>query len=252
MTIANIAHRGASADAPENTLAAMDLAVEQGADGLELDLHRSADGEVIVLHDPTVDRTTDGTGFARAMPLAELQSLDAGAGRPEWQGKGVRIPTFAEVLERYRSLWLSLDLKEGDPQTEARTVELLRQHGRRDDVALGAEDPAAARRLRRLAPEFPAFFSRSQVAGFALRSLLRCWLGYRVPADSLQIPMRAGALRLDHSRIVADAHRRGVRVMYWTINDEDTMRELIALGADGIITDRPALLRQLLRSPERT
>jgi glycerophosphoryl diester phosphodiesterase len=249
----NVAHRGASTCAPENSIEAFELAVEQGADGFELDLHRSRDGEVIVLHDSTVDRTTDGRGLARDLDLAELKQLDAGyhhvgpRGDLDWRGRTVRIPTLEDLLRRFPDCWLSLDLKEGDTLTERRTVDLLRQYGRIADVALGAENPAAAQRLRRLAPEIPSFFSRSDVRAFVLRSKLRLWWGYRPPGASLQIPPTARGFALDRDRLLRDAWRVGVRVLYWTINDVDDMRRLVELGADGIITDRPDLLAGLLR-----
>jgi glycerophosphoryl diester phosphodiesterase len=244
----NVAHRGASALAPENTLEAFQLAHEQGADGFELDLQRSRDGEVLVLHDERVDRTTDGVGLAREMDLAQLRELDAGHGRrDEWRGRGVRIPTLASVLERFPNTWLSLDLKAGDPLTEARTVELLRKFGRTRDVALGAESPASARRLRRAAPEIPSFFSRPDVRAFVLRSKLGVWWGYRPPGRSLQIPVAARGFALDREGLLADARRMDVRVLYWTINELSEMRRLLDLGADGLITDRPDLLATLLR-----
>lgn len=246
----NVAHRGASAYAPENTIEAFELAADQGADGFELDLQRSRDGEVIVLHDETVDRTTDGSGAARSMELSELRQLDAGCRHGDgqrWRERGVRIPTLEEVLERFPDKWLSLDLKRGDPIAEARTVELLRRHGRRENVALGAENPAAARRLRAQAPEIPAFFSRGDVRGFVLRSKLRFWLGYRPPAQSLQIPTTARGFTLDRERLLRDARRMGLRVLFWTINETAEMERLLALGADGIITDRPDLLASLLQ-----
>lgn len=252
-----MAHRGASALYPENTMEAFAHAVACGADGLELDVHRSRDGEVIVLHDPSVERTTDGHGRAAELDLRTLRSLDAGyrfkdiRGEHCYRGHGLRIPTLEEVLRSFPRQWLSIDLKEGDVETERRTVHLLRLYGHTQRCILGAEHARAARRLRGLAPEIPSFFSRAEVREFVLRFSSRLWWGYRPPAQSLQIPPRRGAVHLDRPALIRRAHELGIRVMYWTINDTGEMRRLLELGADGLISDHPERLGKLLKSPPR-
>ena len=253
----NMAHRGASALAPEHTIEAFARAVADGADGLELDLQRSRDGEVIVLHDSSVDRTTDGHGRANEIDLRSLRALDAGAQfRDEqrqsiWRGRGVRIPTLEEVLQTFPSLWLSIDLKQGDPITEARTIELLRKYDRSANTILGAEDAAAARRLRLAAPEFHSFFSRAEAWDFFWRLTSRVWWGYEPPARSLQIPTRHRLWSLERKSLIEAAHRLELRVSYWTVNDPVQMLRLCDLGADGLITDRPDALAALLADRTR-
>lgn len=242
-----IAHRGSSGRAPENTLHAMRLAIEEdGARGLELDLQRSADGEVIVLHDELLDRTTDGSGRADARNLEALRELDAGHhfGSGEFRGHGLRIPTLREVLETFPSTWLSLDLKQGDSLTESTTIDLLREFGRQDTVVVSAESAAAARRLARLAPEFPRFVHPDGVRGFYIRHRLHCFTGWNAPGQSLQIPVRHGNFDLARPRLIRDAHRQGMRVIYWTVNDPVEARALFARGADGIMTDWPERMRE--------
>ena len=242
-----VAHRGSSGRAPENTLHALRLAIdEDGAGGLELDLRRSADGAVVVLHDDTVDRTTDGTGRSDSLPLGALRELDAGArfGAGEFAGRSIRIPTLEEVLESFPRTWLSLDLKQGDPVTERATVELLLRFGRTGDVVLSAEDPRAATRIARLAPDIPRFVHRAGVRSFYFRHRLRLFAGWRAPGQSLQIPVRHGRFDLSSARLIRDAHARGMRVLYWTVNDLELARELFARGADGIITDWPSRMRE--------
>ena len=232
-------------------------AVADGADGLELDLQRSRDGEVIVLHDASAERTTDGHGRANELDLRTLRSFDAGArfrdarGETVWRGRGLRIPTLEEVLHTFPALWLSLDLKQGDPVTEKRTVELLRKYERSENTILGAEDATAARRLRALAPEFPSFFSRREAWEFFLRQNSRVWFGYKPPAISLQIPTRHRIWNLESRALIEAAHRLGLRVSYWTVNDPVQMLRLYELGADGLITDRPDELSALLADRER-
>jgi glycerophosphoryl diester phosphodiesterase len=253
----NIAHRGASVHAPEHTMEAFARAVADGAVGLELDLQRTRDGEVIVLHDATLDRTTDGHGRASELDLRSLRILDAGAqfrderGDPIWRGRGVRIPTLEEVLQTFPTLWLSLDLKHGDPITEARTIELLRKHDRGANTILGAEDAAAARRLRAAAPEFHSFFSRAEAWDFFLRLNSKVWWGYQPPARSLQIPTRHRLWNLERKSLIETARRWGIRVSYWTVNDKVQMMRLCDLGADALITDRPDLLHELLSDRRR-
>jgi len=250
-----IAHRGSSGRAPENTIEAFDRAVfEDGAEGLELDLRCTRDGYVVVLHDRTVDRTTDGRGPAHAFTLDELQSLDAGhrfrdeAGEHPFRGCGIHVPTLEDVLARYPDTWLSLDLKEGDPAAERRTVELVDAAGARGRVAVSAESARSARRLAALDPDLPRFFDRASAWRFFLRHRTRVWWGYHPRARSLQIPVSYRGQRLDTPLLLADAHRFGIAVRYWTVNDVPTMQRLIDRGADGIITDHPARLRDLLRS----
>ena len=243
-----VAHRGSSGRAPENTLLAMRLAIrEDGAGGLELDLQRTADGTVIVLHDETVDRTTDGSGRADALDLTVLRELDAGArfGTSEFAGRGLRIPTLREVLEEFPGIWLSLDLKQGDPVTERETVALLREFDRTRDVVLSAESSTAARRVARLAPEIPRFVHRDGVQSFFMRHRIRFFAGWNAPGQSLQIPVRYGRHDLSGERLIRDAHRQGLRVLYWTVNDPAEAALLFARGADGIITDWPDRMQDL-------
>ena len=243
-----VAHRGSSGRAPENTLLAMRLAIrEDGAGGLELDLQRTADGTVIVLHDETVDRTTDGSGRSDALDLTVLRELDAGArfGSGQFAGQGLMIPTLREVLEEFPGIWLSLDLKRGDPVTERETVALLREFDRTQDVVLSAESSPAARRVARLAPEIPRFVHRDGVQSFFMRHRIRFFAGWNAPGQSLQIPVRHGRHDLSGERLIRDAHRQGLRVLYWTVNDPVEAALLFARGADGIITDWPDRMQDL-------
>ena len=124
-------------------------------------------------------------------------------------------------------------------------MRLLRAFGRRDDVVVSAEDPSAAGRIAALAPELPRFLDRAGARGFYLRHRLRLFAGWHRPGDSLQIPLRHGPFDLSGSRLIADAHRHGLRVLYWTVNDPETARRLLARGADGVITDWPERMRPL-------
>lgn len=248
-----IAHRGGSAAAPENTIEAFDRALHaDGAEGLELDVQLTRDGVPVVFHDETVDRTTDGSGRVDAFDLQDLRRLDAGAafvaagGRRPFAGRGITVPTLAEVLERYPGTWLSIDLKPGDRRAAGAAVALIDRFGAGDRVVIGAESRVCLRELTALAPALPRFFDRTNAWAFYLRHRTGYWLRYRPPAVSLQIPVVHRGRRLDSPRLIADAHRRGIAVSYWTVNDPDLMECLIDRGADGIITDYPARLRDVL------
>ncbi|MBI2902900.1 MAG: glycerophosphodiester phosphodiesterase, partial [Candidatus Methylomirabilis oxyfera] len=234
----NVAHRGASAMAPENTMVAFEKAVELGADVIELDLHVSQDGELIVIHDYTLDRTTDGRGPVHQRSLAELTRLDAG----RWFGEGFagqRIPTLAEVLDRFaRKVPLALEIKAGStffPGIEERVVSALRRHAAIDQAAVASFDHHALRRLKEIEPTIRT------------AALL---VGRPVALSALAGAAGANGLALEASFVtrseVEACRAAGLKLVVWVVNDPAQMRHFIRLGVDGIITDRPDLLRLAL------
>ena len=234
----NIAHRGAAALAPENTMAAFAMAVELGADAIELDLHVSRDGELVVIHDSTLDRTTDGEGPVHARSLQELKQLDAG----RWFGEsfaGQRIPTLAEVLDRFSGkVPLALEIKAGSaffPGIEERVVSVLHEHQVVSRVAVASFDHHALLRLKDLEP------------GLRTGALL---VGRPVSMSAVAGPSKADAMALEFSLVTkteVDACRAaGLQLVVWVVNEPAQMRYFIDLGVNGIITDSPDLLRQVL------
>lgn len=246
-----IAHRGASGSAPENTLAAFAAAREAGADGIELDVTRCASGEVVVIHDDTVDRTTDGSGAVSAMPLQALRELDAGA----WFGPqfaGERVPLLAEVLDATgASLRINIEIKacytpgggvealyQRNVSIEEEIAALVRERGLQETILISSFNLAVLRRMQAAAPELQRgllFASRAAVP------LAWAWARRWVGAHALH-PSAGG---LD-AAWVSRARERGYRVNVWTVNDPQVMRRVMAAGVDGIITDYPARLRALL------
>lgn len=237
-----IAHRGASQDAPENTLAAFSLAVEQGADGIELDVQLSADGEVVVIHDFTVDATTDGSGRVADMGLIALKALDAGS----WFGPqfaGERIPTLGEVFERMPAdLLFNIELKlpwtMRETGLEGQVLRLIDKYGVADRVLLSSFHPLALRRVKRMWPELPVGLLYAAVERFVAG---RGWV---------QRMIRAEAHHPHHSLVdpslVNWAYARGIRLHPWTVDNPVEMRRLIDLGVHAIITDCPARLCDML------
>lgn len=229
-----IAHRGACAYAPENTLPAFELGVAQGADAIELDAKLTKDGVVVVMHDPSVDRTTDGRGRVSDLAWADLKALDAGA-KFDSRFAGTRIPTLSEVFEAVRGrVWINVELTNytspGDG-LEAAVVALVRKMDLRPQVLFSSFSPFILHKAMRFSPEIPAALLYPS-ANPLLRSGV--WLAPFMPHAACH-PEAA----LVDERLVAWCHRRGKRVNAWTVNDPDEMRRLFRLGVDGLITDRP-------------
>lgn len=226
------AHRGASAEAPENTLAAFSRAIDAGADGVEFDVHLSADGVPVVIHDDTLERTTDGVGPVAAWTLAGLRELDAGSWfAPEFAGEA--LPTLEEALHLLVGrLRLNLEVKE--PRAGMAVREILQAFPRADAV-LSSFDYGALVQLRRAAPELPLavlFDAGGWQRALARAEALRA-CAFHPRADLVSRPLLAACRRLQ------------LPVIPWTVDDPSTVRSLGRRGAAGIFTNDPARLRTL-------
>ncbi len=246
-------HRGASGSAPENTLVSFEKASDAGVDVLELDVHATADGEIVVLHDPTLDRTTDAAGPVRALAMRELERIDAGyrftpdGGRSfPYRGRGVRIPRLAEVIAAFPTMPLNIEIKQAEPPIIDAVVALVRRAPA--TVLLAAEGDAIMRAIRAAAPDVPTSLSAGEVAAFVFA--LRDGEAPRLPdgAVALQIPPSFQDIPLVTTESVAAAHALGAEMHVWTINDPGEATRLLALGCDGIMTDFPDRLRELVRA----
>ena len=237
----NVGHRGASVRFPENTLAAFRAALEAGAGGLELDVHLTRDGHPVIMHDATVDRTTDGFGAVAGMTLEAVRRL--AAGRP---GEG--IPTLREVFEEFPGVSVNIDIKDRDlPGAEKVVLNVLREAGAADRVLVASAEHRVLRRFRRASRrEIDTGASRREIAVFFVLSRLGLERLIRPAYAALQVPVDYGRLRILTPRFVRAAHSRGVRVDAWTINEPDQMRGLLDLGVDSIMTDRPEELTKVL------
>ena len=247
--VLNFAHRGASHDAPQNTLAAFRLAVEMGADGVELDVQASKDGEAVVIHDFTVDATTDGQGRVADKTLAELKELDAGSwfdvpsinsGRRRFSGQ--RIPTLQEVIDEVgHQLLLNIELKTtvfGSTGLIAEVVRLIEDHNLTHRAIVSSFNPFALRRVKRLNPRINTgllyFFD---LPAHPIRALFL----FLADPDALH-PEK----RLVTQKYMRWARKKSYRVNAWTVDEPTEMKRLIALGVDGVITNRPDVLREIL------
>lgn len=233
-------HRGASADAPMNTLPAFELAAAQGADGIELDVWLSKDGQVVIIHDATVNGTTDGTGRVQELTLAQLRELDAG-GWFDPSFAGTRIPTLDETFEAVGGrLIINVELKSEstrDNGLERAVAEKIRHFQLQRRVIVSSFNPFALRRFRRLMPDVPIGFLYAPDVPRILRLFM------------LGVPHQAR--HPHHSMIDAAymqwARRRGYRVNTWTVNDPARAAALRDLGVDAIMSDHPGKMREALR-----
>ncbi len=259
------AHRGGAGEGPESTLQAM-LAVlaDDPAVAIEMDVRRSRDGHLVIIHDATVDRTTNGTGAVDALTLAELQALDAAhcatpgegrgtsarsvcrssaeAGKFPLRGKGYRIPTLDEVLAALpKQTLIGIEVKAAG--YEEQLVRRLRQSGRLDRLVIGSADDGIGSRLRDLLPEVPHYFPKWAAIRLAAGVKLSNGRLSRPVYQVLATPRAGAGLSMDTPGLIASAKTLGVLVAYWTINDAPEMERLLRLGADGLITDYPRRAR---------
>ena len=273
-----IAHQGGEHEAPSSTLYAMRRAVALGADALELDVHATADGHLVVLHDPTVDRTTDGTGAVAQLTLAQVQAFDAahwfvdghgivhGREDGDYPLRGVatgaappppgstpadfRIPTLAEVFAAFPSTLINLDIKATAPQVtpyETLLAACIEAHDRVDITMVASFHDHALAQYRARAPR--GWTSAGPQEVLTLWEAVAAGRADQVDVGyaALQVPRTFGEVEVVTPELVTAAHRAGIAVHVWTIDDEETMRALLALGVDGVVSNRPSVLRRVLR-----
>ena len=262
------AHQGGSYEGPSSTLAAIERALAQGATAIELDVHATADRHIVVSHDETVNRTTNHHGSIADLSLAQLRDMDnaywwiAGAtvtpeGDPSRYVERGRAPadrdygivTLEEVVERFPNVLLNLDVKRTGPEVEPYEELLaneLRRLERSTSVIVGSFHDLAVQRFRSLAPQVATSAATGEAATFYF-SMLE---GVPIvpPVVAFQVPAVYGAVTVVDERFVETAHDAGIAVHVWTINDAEEMNELLDVGVDGLISDRPTQLVQVLRA----
>ena len=255
------AHQGGELLAPTNTMAAFALAdTLGGVDFLDIDVHMTKDGHLVGIHDSTVDRTTDGHGRVDAYTLAELQRLDAGywfrdlQGEYSYRGKGVTIPTLEEVLSAYSTkYYLHFEVKDAYPkggpsQIEEKLWSLIQRHQIEKRVIVASFQQSIVTRFNQLSQgQVVLGAGRSEVTRFVLAHASQLPILYRRYSHVLEIPLASNGVNLKKRALIERAHRLGMEVYYWTIDDVPTMKELLELGADGLFTNRPDLLRDVIR-----
>lgn len=244
-----IGHRGAAAVAPENTLPSFRHAREVGADAVELDLHCSRDGELVVIHDDTLERTTDGAGEVERLTLEELRAFDAGyrfspdGGRTRpYRAREVRIPTLREVLDEVGDLPVVAEIK------SARAGEAmgawLRDRPERDRILVGGFERVHVEPAGRHARWRCAY--QDELRAYVLLGKIGLGRPFAPAVDAAMVPERRGPLRIVTRRFVRQAHADGLGVFVWTVNRPDDMRRLLAWGVDGLVSDAPGRARRIV------
>lgn len=243
------AHRGASLHAPENTLGAFEQALEAGAHVLELDVHLSRDGVVVVHHDRTLERTTSGTGPIRASSWKQLQDLDAGYGFRmgesfPFRGLDHRIPSLAEVLNAFPGTALNIELKQHEPPMVEAVLRCLRGVAA-ERILLAAGEDRTMRQLEAADPPFPLGMARGHIQRAVLGAYC-AGVPRRFRGRALQIPPYSDrGLPVASRRLIYAAHAAGLEVHIWTLNDPVEAHRWLRRGADGIMTDDPLRLAPL-------
>jgi glycerophosphoryl diester phosphodiesterase len=239
------AHRGGAKLAPENTMAAFSNGIALGSDGIECDVHLSRDGIPVVIHDSTLDRTTNATGAVSARTAAELAKVDAGyrfAGPDSafpFRGRDVGIPTLEDVLTTFAAARIIIEMKTGEPALARAVAALVDRTRAHDRVCVGSFHGTGLDVIRAIAPAIATSASEHE----ARWTLYRSWFAWPFAASrpycAFQVPERAGRLRVISASFIRQVHRDGARVDVWVVDNPDDMTRMFSLGIDGVITDRP-------------
>jgi glycerophosphoryl diester phosphodiesterase len=252
-----MAHRGGKGLWPENTLYAFEQAAAMGVDVLEMDLHSTADGALVVMHDDTVDRTTNGSGPIQSLTLEEIKALDAGyhwsadEGQTfPYRGQGITVPTLEEVLAAFPGVALNIEIKQAEPSLVEPFCQLIRQYGLSDRVLVASFHQETVEAFRQACPEVAMSSGEGEVIALFALSKLLLEATYGPAAQAVQVPEYRSGLHVLTPRFVDAAHGRGLEVHAWTINETPDMQRLVELGVDGLITDYPDRLMEVLGQAE--
>lgn len=248
-----VAHRGGGALSPENTLPAFDRAALLKADAIETDVRLSRDGVVVVFHDDETERLTGAPGTIEERTWEEIGALDAAFSfSPDGttfplRGAGVRVPPLAEALRRHPRMRFNIDAKRPEPALADALARTIRDARAEDRVCVGSFFDAQAERLGALLPGVCRFLPQEAATAHVLAAKGAA-PSERLPAgyDLADLPHRMGELTVVDAAVVEHFHRLGIPVHVWTVDDEDEMRALLAIGVDGIVTDRPDVLARVL------
>jgi glycerophosphoryl diester phosphodiesterase len=252
-----IAHQGGDGVWPGDTMFAFEKAVEIGSDVLEMDAHITQDSRIVLMHDETVDHTTDGTGLIEDMSLDELKRLDAGY---DWstddgvtfpfRGQGIQVPTLDEVFQKFPQLRYVIEIKLTQNPIDKPLCDLIRQYQMQDKVLVASFHDVAMKNFRSTCPEVATSASRTEVRNYVLLSKAFLWGFYFPKFQTIQPPWNPEdslGIQIMTARFIRESHAKNIRVEPWTVNDPQLMKLDIDWGVDGIITDRPDLMVDVLR-----
>jgi glycerophosphoryl diester phosphodiesterase len=242
-----IGHRGASALLPENTLASFQTAlIEHQAPMIEFDVHLSKDGVPVIIHDATLERTTNGKGFVSHFLLRELKNLDAGfqfdpekTGKFPFRGKGLTIPTLEEVLTSFPGHELSVEIKERSAAITHAVMALIKKHGSESRCIVGSKYSIISKTMRESYPHVRRFISQNEIVLSYFEFKRGVSKPSKDPRAVASMPLEKCGLLFDHADFIRFLHEKEMMVFYWTINAREQILDLAEKSADGIITDNP-------------
>ncbi|WP_420642223.1 glycerophosphodiester phosphodiesterase [Candidatus Leptofilum sp.] len=254
-----IAHQGGEWLRPSNTLAAFDHAVELGVDVLEMDIHQTKDGVIVLMHDDTVDRTTDGRGTINEMSFAEIRALDAGhywtdddGATYPYRGQGIQVPTLEEIFQNYPNMRMNIEIKQETPSMVRPFCQLIRDYNMEEKILVATFHQATVEEFREVCPHVITSMVEPEIQLFF--GLNTVFLGalFQAPGTAFQVPRTSslpiiGEVDVLTERFIRVANSHNIQVHAWTINDPAEMERLIGLGVNGIITDRPDLLLEVIK-----
>lgn len=252
-TPTNTAHRGASGEYPENTKLAFEKALEKGADVLELDVWLTKDDEVVVIHDESVDRTTDGKGKVRDFTLQELQDLDAAYNfKPEenypFRGKNIKTPSLKEVLTKYEEEPVVIDVKKSGELIAAQLAEIIIETNSVERILISSTYSKTIQKLRSLLPGVSSAASENEILQFYLLSKLGIAGFLEFDFDAFFVPTHYKETPILTKPFITAAQARGIPIHVWTINEREKMIDLLDMGVQGILTDYPSILEEVIQS----
>ncbi|GAB4577661.1 MAG: glycerophosphodiester phosphodiesterase [Anaerolineales bacterium] len=238
---------------PGDTMLFLENAAALGVDVLEMNVNMTRDGQIVLNHDIMIDDTTDGTGTISELTLAEVQAFDAaydwtqddGATYP-YRGQGIVIPTLEEVFQTFPNYPMIVEIKQEAPSMAQPLCDLIRKYGMETKVIVPSFSDVAMSEFRAACPEVATAASAGEVRQFVYLSFALLSNPVRPPYVAMQVPIESAGIRVITPGFVANAHRRGLQIHAWTINDPEEMQMLIEMGVDGIMTDRPDMLLELL------
>ena len=247
------AQRGGGGLYPENTLGAFEYSAKMGVDVLELDVHSTSDGALVVMHDRSVDRTTNGRGKINELSLAEVKKLDAGylftndnGTTYPFRGQGITIPTLAEIFDALPNMTFNIEPKQSEPSITQPLCEAIRERKMSDKIIVGSFRQTAIDEFRAACPEVATSATPSEATEFLTMYKLGIGANYTPPMQALQIPQNVGSLEVISKDFIETAHKLNLQVHVWTINETADMKRLLDLGVDGIMTDYPDRLLEIL------
>ena len=239
-----IAHRGGGGEWPGETMYAFARAIEAGVDVLEMDVHRTRDGVLVLMHDKTLDATTNGSGLIKEKDYADIKDLDAAYTWPMHRGKGIKIPRLEEVFDAFPKVRMNIEVKQRSPSLVPELCKLIKDKEKEDEVLIASGWHRTLREVRSENRQLATSASVWEILNFQVFDNI-LGVRHRLPTDAIQWHSKF-AFHVITERFVAAARKVDLKVHGWTVNEHEEMNRMISLGVDGIITDYPTKLLGLL------